>query len=94
MRMLVGLWLLGLTSCADPEDTSPSRATCVQLREHVVELRLAGLPASDAPLHRAALRDALGDRFVEQCQLLSGAEATCGLAATDSTSLAACSGTK
>lgn len=81
----------GLVSCAPREEAGPSRAKCVQLRDRIVELRLADVPPNDVVMHRQALLGSLGESFVEQCQELTAAEAKCAFAAKDSTSIAACS---
>lgn len=91
MRALLGALISILAACAEHDDAGPSRARCLELRERIVDLRLVGLPAADVSLHRQALVDALGERFVEQCRQLTAAEAACAFAAKDSTSVAACS---
>jgi len=65
MRRLA-LTLLLLAGCADADDR-PSADDCAQLRDHIVELRLAAagmssghLPAADLEQHRRALRDSVG----------------------------------
>jgi hypothetical protein len=83
--------LLVLYGCTSTEDSSPTRAQCQKLRAHVVELRVAGLAATDADRHREALTASLGDEFVDRCQQLSAAEVKCAFAAKDSTSVTACS---
>lgn len=90
MRAYAGLLIWCLASCASHDEARPSRARCVQLRDRIIELRLAGLPPRDVELHRQALRDSLGDGFVENCQQLTAAQARCAFAAQDSTSVAAC----
>ena len=72
---------------------------CTELRDHVVELRLAqsqgatdalGHPIDLAP-HRAAMKQLLGDDFVEHCQRdMQASQVKCALAATDTESASAC----
>lgn len=90
MRALVGGMVWCLVACGEDDVAGPSRARCVQLRERIVDLRVEGLPAGDVALHRQALLDSLGETFVEDCQRLTAAEASCAFAASDSTSVAAC----
>ncbi len=87
----VGVVLLLLASCASHEEAGPSRDRCVQLRDHVVELRLVGLPASDIAKHREAMRSSLGEDFVDHCVQLTASQVKCAFAAKDSTSVADCS---
>ena len=94
MRARVAVILWGLASCGSRDEAGPSRARCEQLRDRIVELRLADVPPNDVAMHRQALVGALGERFVEDCQQLTAAEATCAFAAKDSASIAACSKSK
>ena len=84
----MAVWLV---ACASSDDERPSEARCRQLRDRVIEHRLAGLPLADQASHRAALSTSLGDGFVERCQQLSMAQVNCAFAAKDSASVAACS---
>lgn len=86
---VVGVVLLGLVGCASSEDEA--RSSCERLRQHMVDLRLSDVPQPDRQAHREALAGSLGERFVDGCQQLPGAQVRCALAARDSTSLAACS---
>lgn len=67
-RQVLGLLItLVVSSCAASGDSGESRvAQCERLRDHLVDLRI-GNAKVDAEAHRAALRDALGDRFVDSC---------------------------
>lgn len=98
MRRTVGLGgLAGLASlllaCASGEDAPATvpRRDCEQLREHLVELRLAGV-TTDREQHRRALEHSLGDDFLASCQALPRAHVQCARAAADTSALAACRG--
>lgn len=88
--LLVGL---GLASCAASEDESETaRKQCLALRDHLIQLRLeAANDKIDVRAHRAALQQALGDKFVDQCRERPVKEIRCALDATDTASAVACS---
>jgi hypothetical protein len=77
------------------EDEGRARAQqCAQLRDHLVELRLASVTnlGNDVAQHRAALTQALGPQFVETCATRTSKEqVACALAAKDAEAAADCS---
>jgi hypothetical protein len=83
------------TGCSSSDDFEVDRTRCTQLRDHLVELRLAdatAISASELAQHRAAMKSALGDRFVGECQAsLSKAELRCSLSAKTLSSANDCS---
>jgi hypothetical protein len=81
-----------LAGCTSSEDgAAASRKRCVTLRDHLVELRLQGAGVDEVAAHRAAMQQALGDRFVEQCMALPPKQIACALAAKDTASATSCS---
>lgn len=78
-------------ACSSSSEIEVDRKHCVQLRDRMVELRLAGVgSAVDVKAHRVAMRDALGERFLENCERLSVAELQCSLRASDLTAATTC----
>jgi hypothetical protein len=58
----------------------------------MVELRLASAGSGvDKHAHSVAMRNALGDRFLESCQQLTAAQLDCSMRARDLTAATACS---
>ena len=104
-RSLCGVYVviaaMLLSACSSASDDP--RRRCAQLRDHLIDLRLQGLatPSSDGQRsqaardiesHRAALKRALGDSFVEACQAkMTPAQVTCALGAHDTAAASACS---
>lgn len=71
-------------ACTSEDSGAARTRRCEQLRDHLVELRLAGRTA-DLDAHRAALKQTLGDTFVRECSSdLSSNQISCALASTDS----------
>ena len=68
----------------------------MQLRDHLVELRLATVPKNqgiDVAAHRAALKQAFGESFVGSCEAkLTVPELECGLRARNVAGATACAG--
>src|SRR4051812_9401958 len=94
MRML--LLALTLVACAADDSTEIDRAAvpCAQLRDHLVNLRLATAAGTPDELaqHRAAMEHALGDGFVASCERnLNASQIACSLQAPDLISASACS---
>ena len=63
---LLGSLLFG--GCAADDESRQSK--CERMREHFVELRVSGLPVQHREPHRVALRQALGERFEDECKSL------------------------
>jgi hypothetical protein len=81
------------SACADapdPQETAHKR--CLALRDHLIDLRLSGAEQSvDVAAHREAMKQALGETFIETCQQqVSADEASCELSATDLEAASAC----
>jgi len=83
--LLLMIAIATTTSCASSEDPNEARARqCAQLRDHLVDVRLAGTQV-DVEAHRAAIKGALGDGFVDRCTAqLTRTQIKCALAASDS----------
>lgn len=106
-----------MTACGSSmTDQEAKRQRCVELRDHLIELRLSDVgaqaivptietttspqghtakvvvPPIDMRAHRAAMRSALGDRFLGSCQTaMTDGQVQCALGATSSAAAAACS---
>ena len=80
---------LAVSACTRAEETIEHR--CARLREHVLDLRMEGLPAADRAAHRKALGQALGDRFADECEALTSKQIDCALTATDIVASTECS---
>jgi len=88
-----------LVSCATRSDEVDRQADCERMREHVIDLRVAGFDRVrtsdgkkvDLAGHRDALRDALDSHFVGNCVArMSDTELMCRKNATDITALRSC----
>src|SRR5262245_27391711 len=67
-RVVFGLVLAN--GCASSDDTADRSRRCLELRNHIVELRVidgAG-PGVDIEAHRIAMQRALGVEFVDACR--------------------------
>ena len=88
--MAGALWL---ASCAGESSGAAQRSHCERLRDHLVELRLAGVEA-DVESHRATFKQALGDTFIDRCTAqLTTEQVQCALATRDSARAVKCTGT-
>ena len=84
MRTVACLVLFVVGACSSTSELEVDRKRCMQLRDRIVELRLAGVgSAVDVKAHRVAMRDALGERFIESCEQLTTAQLECSLRASD-----------
>lgn len=91
VRLLACTVLFVVSGCSSSSEIEVDRKHCVQLRDRMVELRLAGVgSAVDMKAHRVAMRDALGDRFIESCEQLTVAQLECSLRASDLAAATAC----
>jgi hypothetical protein len=91
-----------LAACTDPlgpgeegdGDRASSASPCEQVREHLIDLRLATattLAPADVAQHRAAMRQAMGTEFLETCTSERRTEQIqCALDARDLPSAATC----
>jgi hypothetical protein len=91
MRELLFLFAcIAAAGCASEDPQDALARQCGRLRDHLVELRLEGTKV-DVEAHRAAIKGALGDRFVEQCTAeMTTTQVSCALAATDSSHALEC----
>ncbi|MGE0400904.1 MAG: hypothetical protein AB7T06_29605 [Kofleriaceae bacterium] len=90
MRKIL-LVLIIVAACGDNQDVSPRELTrCEQLREHLIDLRLATATNVDQDAHREVMRGALGTSFLDECAGMPEAERECALASTDTAAAAAC----
>jgi hypothetical protein len=77
------------SACGAEEPTVEQR--CEQVRDRLIELRLANATGVDVKAHREAMRTTLGRDFVESCATkLSMAQQRCVLEARDSETAVAC----
>jgi hypothetical protein len=92
VKFIAGVLLGVVAACSSASDVEVDREHCTKLREHLVDLRLQGATGVDVQAHRTAMREALGDRFVDTCQAqLTSDELQCSLRARDLASAVACS---
>ncbi len=88
--LLSSLLVVTTVASCDSDPERVTRTQCAELRDHMVELRLASVTA-DVDQHRASIRAALGEDFLASClERTSDADLRCGLAARDSESLVTC----
>lgn len=87
---MLAVWV----GCEGDPDEDPARrvSPCEQLRDHLIDLRLADAMHVDKDAHREALRMAMGSDFLEGCSKLSDDAISCVLEAHDSTTASACAG--
>lgn len=82
------------SGCAStPDEPELAKRRCTNLRDHMIEMRMqmTAAPPKDLGSHREALKQALGNEFIETCQRQPVSEIDCALAAEDTESVAACS---
>lgn len=95
MQGLVATFLVlaALSSgCGQPGDeVSAARQRCVELRDHLIDLRLKGVTGVDVAKHRQLMERALGEHFLAKCSDQSDEEVRCALTAPDFAAVAACS---
>ncbi len=86
MNKLMFVALALVIGCDGDEDEPTPRLTpCEQLRDHLIDLRLADAMHVDKDAHREALRTAMGADFLAGCSKLSDDAIRCSLEAPDST---------
>lgn len=90
MQRVAFVLVLVITGCSKSVDVD--RDSCARLRDHVIDLRFASIgnardPAGrpiDLSGHRAALKTALGERFIDSCVAsMSADQLACALDAHD-----------
>ena len=89
--LLVG-WLL-VAACSHDEVVDKKK--CTQMRDHLIDLRLgsaAGSDDMDFAQHRIAMKQALGESFLADCQHnMTIEQLDCAMKATDLQASIACS---
>jgi hypothetical protein len=89
-RLMFTVALSMLASCAAEEPTPQRR--CEQVRDRLIELRLANATGVDIQAHREAMKNALGDAVVASCTSnLTVSQQQCVLKARDSAAATVCS---
>ena len=88
--------MLFVVACDESEDAAAIgeddvlQRRCSELREHVVDLRVASATV-DREQHRNALRNALGDKYVNDCvHTYTVGAIECALATRDNDEIAQC----
>ncbi len=85
--------LLVLVACggSTEPDASPSRKSCVRLRDHVIDVRLSSAAGIDREAHRKALEQSLGDEFLRTCKdTLTTSQVRCALDTRDPDAISRC----
>ena len=81
-RVLVAAAITTVACHSGPRDDDPAdRATCEQLRSHIVDLRFADATGIDVRPHREAMLQSLGEGFIADCSKMTIAQAKCAIAA-------------
>jgi hypothetical protein len=92
----IALVLCVLIGCGNGDDgglesADESPTACERMRDHVIDLRLAGATGVDRAAHREALRSALGADFLDRCeQSMTSRQIDCVVFALDEETAAAC----
>lgn len=90
VRVLAGALLA--VACSSSSGIEVDRKHCERLRDHLVDLRLDSVPKDvDVKAHRAAMKQALGEKFIEGCMdHATVSDLECGLKASDLATATAC----
>ncbi len=91
--LALGAVLVSCGGASDEDGTLANTSQCERLREHIVDLRIGSATnlRKDLEQHRAALTNALGPQFVEDCtKRMSAAQVTCALEARDAQAATEC----
>lgn len=87
---MLRILLLTAVACTGNE-SAPARTPCEQLRDHLIDLRLADAsPNIDKDAHRAAMRGAFDETFFTSCTQLTDQGRACAFAATTLADATAC----
>jgi hypothetical protein len=90
-RSLLILTVLGGCGGDEQDETDKPHSLCEQLREHVIDVKLAAASQIDLRAHHEAMRRALGNDFVTACKSkMSDAQVMCALNVSDSDALGKC----
>lgn len=91
-----GLVLVVMCAAGCAHDETVDRRSCEKLRDHLIDVRVStdGKADADAPQHREAMKAALGDDFVDNCErTMSVDQLHCAMRATDLGATADCART-
>lgn len=89
LALALGLFTASCASTADDSELARTQR-CEQIRNHLVDLRFDSTHV-DVEVHREAMRQALGDQFIERCvSKLTAEQIRCALAATESAQALRC----
>ena len=92
MDRLALITILICAACGADEPTDEQR--CEQVRDRLIDLRLADATNVDVKAHREVMRRALGNDFIARCATkLTIAQQRCVIEARDSASATACAKT-
>lgn len=83
---------LAVVSIGCGADEPSPRPRCEQLRDHLIDVRLANMDAADREAHRTTMRASLDGEFMAQCAKLPTTRVNCALAASDAAGVRACTG--
>jgi hypothetical protein len=91
MHYVLVVCLICAACGSDPQATQDSSTVaCEKLREHLLDVRVAGV-TSHRDAHRAALSRSLGDDFVARCERTkTQADLDCEMAAKTTAQLRVC----
>lgn len=89
MLVVVLVFGCGTEDANDAADPIPA-TRCERLREHLVDLRLAGVESIDKDAHRKIHIAAMGNDFLTACGAMPDATISCALGAADTASAVAC----
>jgi ribosomal protein L40E len=88
-RIALIIFVLICSACGSDEPTDAEQ--CQNVRDRLIDLRLADATHVDVDAHRKAMRRALGDDFIASCTTkLSVTQRRCVLDARDAASATAC----
>ncbi len=80
--LAVAVSVVALTGCT--HDETVDRRSCEKLRDHLIDVRVGDTHDRDAAQHRAAMKAALGDDFVENClHTMTVDQLKCAMSASD-----------
>lgn len=89
-KYLVVLGLMASCGGDDGADAVPRETPCEQLRDHLIDLRLADAKHVDQAAHRDAMKQAMGGDFLASCAKLGSPQINCVIESADLTSASAC----
>jgi hypothetical protein len=82
--MLAALVVCATALAACTHDETVDRRSCEKPRDHLIDVRVGTAQDRDAVQHRAAMKAALGDDFVESClHTMTVDQLKCAMRASD-----------